>query len=210
MGLKLLVVEDDLFTLATVTGALQQLGFETPDPASSYQAAIFSHELHHHDALLTDLDLGIGPSGIDLANQLRKLSPTLGIVFLSSYADSRLHRPTHEMFPGGAKYLVKQSLVKVEEVATAILEAVERAKTNSQIIYAPKPIAFTEVQIQTLQLVARGLTNAEIANKRFVSEKAIEKTLKLISDSLGITSDSSSNQRVKIAREYLRLTGGKS
>lgn len=206
---KVLVVEDDTFTLATVAESLQQHGFDTPDSAYDLNSAVASFQKNDFAALLTDLDLGIGPSGIDLANQLRKWNPKLGVVFLSSYADPRLHRPNHELLPGGAKYLVKQSLVGVSEIADALHESIAQAKSNSQVIQAPEPLAFTEIQIQTMQLVARGLSNSEIASLRFVSEKAIEKTIKLVSEHLGISQDSTKNQRVSIAREYLKLTGGK-
>jgi DNA-binding NarL/FixJ family response regulator len=60
-----------------------------------------------------------------------------------------------------------------------------------------------------MQLVAEGLSNSEIAKQRFVSEKAIEKTIKLIAEQLQLAPDSSKNLRVSITRAYLKLTGGK-
>lgn len=210
MGIQALVVEDDYFTMSTLSSALQQLGISTPEPASDFESALKSYSNHKFDALLTDLDLGIGPSGIDLANLLRKSNSKLGVVLLTSYADPRLHRTSHDHLPGGAKYLVKQSLVGVKDIAEALIESITLANNFSKIIDAPAPIGFTEIQIQTMQLIARGLSNAEIAAIRFVSEKAIEKTIKLVSDQIGISPDSTRNQRVTIAREYLRLTGGKS
>ncbi|MSZ59709.1 MAG: DNA-binding response regulator, partial [Actinobacteria bacterium] len=58
-----------------------------------------------------------------------------------------------------------------------------------------------------LSLVAKGLTTAEIARQRDVSEKAIENTISRISIQLGIVKDSTQNQRVQLTRAYMRLAG---
>lgn len=205
----MLVVEDDSFTRSTVAAALEREGFSTPDPAGNVSQAIQSFNKNRHAVLLVDLDLGSGPSGLELANLLRKSSPGLGVVFLTSFEDPRLHSRSGNLLPKGSRYLVKQSLVDTKQISMALLNAKsEAALTNPrQEILAFSN--FTDVQIETMKLVAAGYSNSEIAKRRFVSEKAVEKTIKLIADQLHLAPDSTKNLRVSITRAYLKLTGGK-
>jgi DNA-binding NarL/FixJ family response regulator len=83
---------------------------------------------------------------------------------------------------------------------------------DSQLAGIPLNPAFgslTDVQVETLKLVAEGLSNSEIAIQRSVSQKSIEQTIARVSKALGITPDSKSNQRVHIARVYFRSIGAK-
>ena len=58
-----------------------------------------------------------------------------------------------------------------------------------------------------MRLVAQGLSNAEIARLRVVSERAVEQTVNRIARSLGCGNDSSVNSRAQIVRAYYELTG---
>ncbi len=209
MSISVLVVEDDAFTRATLAAALEKEGFRVLGPSGNVATAIDSFNTHRQDVLLADLDLGTGPGGVELSNLLRKASPQLGVVFLTSFEDPRLHRQSLDRLPGGSKYLVKQSLVDTNQIANAIKDAKSQALLADPKFEYPSIQGFTDVQIETMQLVAEGLSNSEIAKQRFVSEKAIEKTVKLIAEQLQLAPDSSKNLRVSITRAYLKLTGGK-
>lgn len=206
---SVLLVEDDNLTRSTLVPALGNLGLHFPQPASDFNQAVESFRTHQHDALLTDLDLGSGPSGLDLAHYLRKSAPRLGVVFLTSFEDPRLLRDSSAKLPSGSKYLVKQSLMSPDQIASAISAAIaSRSRPFPETDY-PFLDHFSPVQLETLTLVAKGLSNAEIAQRRGVSVKAVEKTVRLIAEDLRLAPDSPSNLRVSMARAYMRLTGGK-
>ena len=65
----------------------------------------------------------------------------------------------------------------------------------------------TDLQIETMRLIADGLSNAEIARQRVVTERAVEMSIRRIVRSLGYTSDSSLNTRALIIRAYYEMTG---
>jgi DNA-binding NarL/FixJ family response regulator len=69
-------------------------------------------------------------------------------------------------------------------------------------------IDLTDSQVETMRLVAEGLSNAEIAERRCVTVGAVEVAVSRIARALGIQHDRAHNQRVMITREYYRLTGG--
>lgn len=209
MAYSVLLVEDDAFTRTTVEAALKQIGFEVPAPASNAAEALVSFNEFNQDVLLVDLDLGTGPSGIDLASLLRSKQPNLGVIFLTSYSDPRLHRKSEAWLPGGSQYLVKQSLVGLSDLGQAINSSIQMASKYESKLNNPSLPSFTSVQITTMQLLAAGLSNSEIARQRNVTEKAVEKSISLISSQLALAPDSATNQRVSIARAYSKFTGGK-
>lgn len=204
--LKVLLVEDDSFTLATLGKSLVAEGFLVPDPATNAADALVSFNKHSHDVLLADLDLGMGPSGAELAWKLRRLNHSLGIVFLTSYEDPRLHRQHRDMLPPGSIYLIKQEIGTLNTITEAIRKAVLNG--SSQLNQEIAGANLSEIQIETLRLIAEGLSNQEIAAKRFVSEKAVEQVIKKLIELFGLETEGR-NVRVLLSNAYFKLTGGK-
>jgi DNA-binding NarL/FixJ family response regulator len=65
----------------------------------------------------------------------------------------------------------------------------------------------TNIQVETLRLVAKGLTNAEIGRIRFVSEKAVEQIVSRIAQVLNVQPDRTKNMRVLLVREFFSWIG---
>ena len=65
----------------------------------------------------------------------------------------------------------------------------------------------TQAQVETLRLLSCGLSNAEIARVRVVTEKSVEQAIARTAKRLGVSASPSVNQRVALAREYFQLTG---
>lgn len=206
MGVRALVVEDDAFTRLSLTAALEQTGIDVVGQAGNAADAIEIGISKNPNVALLDLHLGNGPTGIDVAHALRRRDPKIGIVFLTSYDDPRLLHPSLPQMPGGSQYLTKKSVSDLNVLLHAINDSMSTKRSTAQ----SKPAAFgdlSDIQIETLRLVAQGLSNAEIAKRRFVKPKSVELTISRVAKSLGITQDSSQNQRVHIAKIYFRAVG---
>ena len=200
-----LAVDDDAFTLSMLTGVIATTGFTVHGELTAAKAFQYVQNQSPATALI-DLDLGDGPTGIDLAHALRRINPKIGIVLLTSYEDPRLHRPNLPELPQGARYLVKQNVSTQELLVSAIKESIEKPlgliKDEENRL-----VDFTDVQIETLRLVAQGLSNSEIAKIRFVTEKTVEQTITRLAKQLGITQTPNVNSRVQLARTYFSKTG---
>jgi DNA-binding NarL/FixJ family response regulator len=111
--------------------------------------------------------------------------------------------------PSGSLYLCKQDIDDVRKIVDQLQIVNERrfGKVVRKIFPKREAIPLTEMQMDILSLVAKGLTTAEIARQRNVSDKAIENTISRISVQLGIVKDSTQNQRVQLTRAYMRLAG---
>jgi DNA-binding NarL/FixJ family response regulator len=203
MPVRVLVAEDDDFARVTVAGALKSEGFEVVEAVAGVEAAIDVARTHELDVAVLDLDLGTGPTGIDLAYGLRKVQPDIGIVILTSFSDPRLLTSSVREPPMGSVYVVKQSLTDIGLLSAAVNGC--RYAEAHDLKHVDVPL--TTPQIETLRLLAYGLSNAEIARVRVVTEKSVEQSIARSAKRLGIDGQESVNQRVALAREYFRLTG---
>ena len=209
MTKRILIMEDDALTRTAISSALKGHGYEVVAEATSVSTAIEAISNNQIDVAVLDLDVGMGPTGLDLADVLARRLPKLGIVILTSSVDPRLVRASLPEIPQTAVYVIKQEITDIKALIDAIEIASEKAvsgnrqNTNLTLDHVP----LTDVQMETLRLVAQGLTNSEIARQWFVTEKAVEYTINKIAAALEIEPTSSANQRVHIARMYFRLRG---
>lgn len=208
ISIKALIVDDDAFIRTTLTAGLATYGIKVVASLSNGSMALKALENGNVEVAIVDLDLGPGPSGIDICNSLRAIKPELGLVLLTSYQDPRIYDPTGPSLPKGCRFLSKSELndfkTLVDTVISASIKpfASTRTKTKSK-----NPL--TDTQMEVLKMVAQGLSSIEIAEKRNVSVKAVENLISKIQKSVGIPRSKSINQRVKLARYYFSLTGKK-
>lgn len=86
----ILIVEDEPLILLDVETGLQEAGFEVVAAHNAAEAiAAFDAEPDRFKALVTDIRLGAGQSGWDLARHLRQAKPTLPVIYISG--DSAVH-----------------------------------------------------------------------------------------------------------------------
>lgn len=208
MSLHVLLVEDEPLLRSALASALagedMQVVAALPDARQAIDTA--PEDL---DVLVTDLDLGSGPNGIVLAHALRRRYPRLGVVLLTSYAEPRLVSPKLAQLPPGAEYVMKQSVNDLDYLRVVVRRAYERAAHRMPTLTGREHpgTALTDTQIETMRLVAAGLTNAEIARRRFVTEKSVEVMISRLLRQLRIEPGGVKNPRVQITQAYYALAG---
>lgn len=127
MELSVLMVEDDDFTRKTVKSALVGQGINVIFDTSNVKDAIEFAKTNAARVAVLDYNLGKGPNGIDLANQLRIIQPNIAIVLLTAFLDpSQLDKRVAEL-PSGSRYLIKHSVTKIDVLVDEIKEAVKSA-----------------------------------------------------------------------------------
>ena len=205
MGLgRVLIVEDETFSQTMLNASVQALGFDVVGVCSSAGAALDVARQDLVEVALLDLDLGPGPSGIDIAYALRDVNSTIGIVFLTSFSDPRLKDPGERPIPVGSRFLVKNRLTDAEDLRRVLSDVRHSPLRTVRVDF--DALGLTDLQIEVLRLVAAGESNARIAERQGVSEKAVERTVQRISDTLGLD-DATGNRRVLMSRAYVELTG---
>lgn len=201
-AVRVLLVEDDDFSRVTLTAALGNSGLDVVAAVADATSALAACVDFDAQVGVFDLDLGPGPTGLDVAHGIRRIRPDFGVVILTSYEDPRLLSVSLKEVPPGAAYVVKQSLSDLEFLVAAIHGSLADSASSS----LPR-VDLTDAQVETLRLIACGLTNAEIARVRVVEEKSVEQTITRTSRRLGLSGDDAVNQRVALAQAFYRLVG---
>lgn len=201
---RAIVVDDDDFTRTLVASLVESLGYGVVARASAVTEAMgLAHETHPDVAVL-DLDLGEGPTGLDLAHGLRRIHPRIAIVMLTSYADPTWMGLKRDV-PVGTRYVVKGQVNDTRILAEAISAALADPVTLEATARAATPLS--EGQWEILRLVAAGFTNAEIARRRSLTEDAVNKAVTRLVKQLDLEVGASGNARVLLTKTYNRLTG---
>ncbi|MFM1953105.1 MAG: hypothetical protein RL187_314 [Actinomycetota bacterium] len=202
---RVVVADDHNLTLSGVSDSLTAHGIEVVGRGKTAADAVLLVKQTKPDALVTDLDFGPGPTGLDVATTLRKSHPTLGIVLLSAYGDPRLHSESLTAAPTGLVYLVKQQVSSTLELAQAISSSLERARLAEKGDIPQ--IDLTSSQIAVLRLVAKGLSNQAIARELSVTEESVSKTINRMLKRLNISPSSEVNSRAALLQSYFDLIG---
>ncbi|MER9722374.1 MULTISPECIES: response regulator [unclassified Mesorhizobium] len=85
-----LIVEDETMILLDLESALEEAGFQVVGTRSAADAlAAFDPDPTKFKAVLTDIRLGAGQSGWEVARHLRRSNSTLPVVYISG--DSAVH-----------------------------------------------------------------------------------------------------------------------
>jgi DNA-binding NarL/FixJ family response regulator len=203
---RVLIVEDDAFTRTTMASALASHGVEVVLATDKAKAALDLIGTQQIDIALLDLDLGTGPTGLDIATALRRKDNNLGIIFITSYSDPRLIGSNTPELPTGSRYLTKSSVSNINMLINLIIQTKQNPlqKTNT---FVAKKVDLTKQQIEIMRLIAAGYSSSKIAEELEISEKTVESIISKINKSLGITRLDQKNLRVQLVKAYYALTG---
>ena len=204
-ALRVVVADDHGLTLQGVSDSLVAHGISIVGRGRSAGEALALVKDHKPDALVTDLDFGPGPTGLDIAESLRADLPRLGIVVLSAYGDPRLHSESLTRVPAGVVYLIKQQVESTSAIADAISLSIDKAAKAERGVLPT--INLTSAQISVLRLVAKGLSNAAIAEELSVTEDSVSKTINRMLKRLGIEHSSEMNMRAALLQSYFDMIG---
>jgi DNA-binding NarL/FixJ family response regulator len=206
---RVLVVEDDGFTRMLLCSQLRELGHDVVADAATCADGIASTRVTRPDVVIADLDLGSGPTGIDLAYAIWKFVPSTGVLLLSTYVDVRLigdYRP----LPPGTIFMVKRSLSDASTLESAIAMSLDRTSpiVFEQLKRSGNVARLRDGQVEIMRLVASGYTNAEIARKRHLEEASVGKAISRLVGQLNLAVTSERNPRVLITQAYFVLISG--
>lgn len=195
---RVLVIEDDAFSRNMVGATLARSGYAVAKAASASEAWKLADHFRP-DVVVADLELPGGPSGLDAVRVLRQHDPELPAIILTN------HRSPHLVQNAPASvaeiaYLVKADLRSGEELLLAIHAACSRRSLN---LPQPHKPAITKAQAEVLRLMAEGLSNAQIAERRYSTVRAVELSIQRIYKALGLSSEHSSS-RVMAVNMYRR------
>ena len=202
------MVEDEPLASNLLRNALQGRAFdvETCRSVAEARAALTRFD---PDLVLCDINLGAGPSGVDLAHIVRRQHPGVGILMLTRYPDLAAAGLADDDLPPGAGFLRKDAVEDPDALVAAIdavlAEQSERVRHDRD---PARPLGeLTPVQADVLRMMAQGYDNGAIAERRGVSRSSVENLCAEIYRRLGIDSRGDLNPRVEAIRVYIDAVG---
>ena len=213
-----LVASDDAFELATLSAALRLHSINVVAEAKTEEIAQNLYKFLSPDVVLIDLQFA-GAEALALVNKFRKVNPALGIVLMTACPDLRLLGLIEKQVPMGSQVILKKSVAELSVVSHAISHSLVAVAEKSKMSWIDSHGSlhenafrtvltdFTDIQIETFRLLARGLSNSEIAKVRFVSEKSVEQIVARIAQHLRVSPDRAQNLRVVLTGEYFKWIG---
>ncbi|MEI6216391.1 MAG: LuxR C-terminal-related transcriptional regulator [Actinomycetes bacterium] len=158
-------------------------------------------------------------AGVVFADKLRLLFPSIGLVFISDAPKVQMYGLVEKEMPFGSKVILKNSVTDIFILQDALHSSVDAVANREKLSWVQNQTStdlqawesefdsLSAIQLETYRLLATGLSNAEIARVREVSEKSVEHIIGRIAVTMGIASSPKINQRVKLAREFFRVSG---
>ena len=198
-----LVVENDDFMRSLIADSLESAGFDVATASNGLDAKRLMSSVDP-DAIILDIDLGNGPTGLDVAAQITITNPEVGIVFLTDLPDPRFAREKHEVKKNQAylnKKLLADSVTLVEAIEAVLMETgIDDFRHDK---FDGRPLAnLSRTQLEILKLLSEGKTNQQIADARGRSLSATESAVTRTLEELGIPKDAELNVRVVATCKY--------
>lgn len=205
LGRKLIVVDDEPMLRTLIADRLNALGFEAWAAGDAFEAKKLVTE-KDPDAMVVDLDLGSGPTGIELIISIAAKSPEVGFVLLTNFTPS----PWELKSAKSMAFVKKSDVLDFGYLVEAInLVLVSNPKSRELYGQSSKNVlsSLTKKQFAVLALLAEGQTNAQIALALKVSQGAIEQSVKRIYLALELKENQGNSKRVAAARIFTKSMG---
>lgn len=195
---KILIVDDhEVVRMGLRTLLERHEDLEIIGEAASAQEAVDAALKYLPDIILMDVRLP-DRSGIEACREIRAAEPDIRVLMLTSYSDEEA--VVSSVIAGAAGYILKKieagnlynAIVAVSNGETLIDQAVvQKVMKKIQVMQGGVPEqgmeSLTDREKEILELVAAGLTNKEIAEKVFLSEKTVRNYVSSILHKLNIS-----------------------
>ena len=195
-ALRVLVVDDHQLFRTGLRELLEQEGFNVRD-ANGGNAALHLVPSFAPDVVLMDATMP-GMCGIEATRRLRETTPTTAVLMLTGVATDEL--VLRALRAGASGYLLKdaelaQITAGIRSVAAGhstlsprvARVVVDHIRLSREVkVAAPDGLHLTEREREVLAAVARGLSNAEIADRLVVGEATVKTHVSSVFAKLGL------------------------
>jgi DNA-binding NarL/FixJ family response regulator len=171
------------------------------------------------DAVLTDIRMPPTHTteGITAAKRIRGEHPGTGVVVLSQYVEPDYAYDLLADGVAGLGYLLKERVARVEEIVRALEDVcrggsaldpkvVEGLLARRSAEMASPLKGLTPRELEVLEQMATGRSNASIAGQMFLSERAVEKHISSLFQKLNLPPEGDVNRRVAAVLAFLKAT----
>ena len=217
MALRVVVAEDSLLVREGIRRILdRQPDLEVTAECADLPGLLAAVDADPPDVVVTDVRMPPtgGDEGIAAAERFRTSHPGLGVVVLSQYAEPAYANALLAHGSAGRAYLLKERVSEPGQLPDAVRAVAAGGSVIDPLVVdtivaaaqrrEPAPLArLTPREREVLEHIARGSSNAAVADALFLTERAVEKHINALFTKLGLSPEPDTNRRVKAVLMHL-------
>ncbi|MDO8212336.1 response regulator transcription factor [Conexibacter sp. CPCC 206217] len=213
--MRVVIGEDEALMREGLAVVLMRGGFDVVALASDADTLLAAVRAERPQLVVTDVRMPPTQTdeGLRAALTIRSELPETAVLVLSQHAQRRYAGELLAHGSAGVGYLLKQRIVDAETFCADV-----RRICDGGMVFDPELVStllararpqddplhdLTERQREVLALMAEGRSNAAIAERLVVTEKAVVKQVSQVYDRLGLLPDSDDHRRVLAVVRYL-------
>ena len=214
--MRVLIADDSLLIRDGLASLLRETGIEVVAQTESVDGLLRKVASHRPD--LAIIDIRMPPThtdeGLRAAAEIRSRYPEVGILILSQYVEVGVATRLLAESAAGIGYLLKDRVTDFEDFIAALRRiarggSVLDPKVVSQLLAgvdgADDPVAeLTPREREVIALVAEGRSNKGIAQRLFITERAVQKHVTSIFMKLGLPPSDDDHRRILAVLAYVR------
>jgi DNA-binding NarL/FixJ family response regulator len=212
--MRVIVAEDSVLLREGVVRLLREAGHDVVGQAGDAEDLMRKVRAHKPDLAVVDVRMPPTQTdeGLRAAKVIRSEFPAVGVLVLSGYVEPTYAKELLAENAEGLGYLLKDRVSDVGDFA----DAVERVGAGGSALdpevvsvlmgrsRADDPLEeLTPREREVLGLMAEGRSNAAIAERLVVTERAVEKHVTSIFGKLGLTASGEDHRRVLAVLRFL-------
>ena len=212
--MRVVLAEDLALLRDGLIRLLEANDFEVVEAVDNGPSLLRALLTHRPDVAVVDVRLPptFTDEGLRAAIDARAQIPGLPVLVLSQYVEQLYARELLADRSGGVGYLLKDRVFNVNQFVEAVRQVAGGGtamdpEVISQLLTrraADAPLqALTPREREVLELMAEGRSNAAIAARMFITDKAVSKHTNSIFSRLGLPQSEDDNRRVLAVLAYL-------
>lgn len=208
--MRALVAEDQTLLRVGLVRILEASGISVVAAVST--ADTLAEALTRNDLDVAIVDIRMPPTftteGLEAVIHARSTRPHLPVLMLSQYVEPLYARELLAGGTGSVGYLLKDRVVDVDGFVAAVRQVaaggtVLDPEVVAGLVSARPMDRLTDRERDVLTLIAEGRSNAAIANRLYVTEKAVDKHINNIFTKLDLPPAPDDNRRVLAVLAWL-------
>jgi len=213
--MRVVLADDSVLLREGVARLLEEDGFDVVAQSGTADDLLRHVAMHKPDVAVVDIRMPPTQTdeGLRAAQQIREQHPETGVLVLSQYVEPAYAMELLSESAEGVGYLLKDRVSDIEEFGAAVRRVGEGGSALdpavvSQLVGRRRrhdPLEeLTPREREVLELMAEGRSNQAIAERLFVTLRAVEKHVTSIFSKLGLPATSEDHRRVLAVLTFLR------
>jgi DNA-binding NarL/FixJ family response regulator/class 3 adenylate cyclase len=214
-GITVALADDTILLREGIARLLADAGFEVV--AQSGSADDLLRHIAMHAPRVAIVDIRMPPThtdeGLRAAAEIRDRFPGTGVLVLSQYVEAAYAMDLFATTTRGLGYLLKDRVADIDEFASAVRRIAEGNSVLDPAVVAEllgrrrndDPLGrLTPREREVLEFMAEGRSNQAIADRLYVTPRAVEKHVTSIFSKLDLPATSDDHRRVLAVLTYVR------